>query len=305
MMEKSEIKRVASIGECMVELRDLGSGQLERGFGGDTLNTAVYMARHLGEHARVEFVTALGDDPFSEEMLDSWRREGLGTSHVVRLAGRRPGLYVIKTDETGERSFFYWRGESAARELLRDPRCRDALERVEEYDLVYLSGITLGILDQDSRDGLLNLLDNVRTNGGLVAFDGNFRPALWSSFDLARTEMEKLLRRSDIALPSFDDESRLFGDRTPEETLERLRALGVDEAVVKNGAETGLVLSESNVTRVSPEKANNVVDTTAAGDSFNGAFLAARLMGRSAMDAAMAGHKLAAHVVTKRGAIVD
>ncbi len=304
-MANTQAIRVAAIGECMVELRDLGDGHLSRGFGGDTLNTAVYMARRLEDAAVVEYVTALGDDPFSEEMTDAWRHEGLGLSHVVRLPGRRPGLYVIKTDETGERSFFYWRGEAAARDILKEPACRSALEGILDYDLVYLSGITLGILDGESRDELLALLDRVKAKGGKIAFDGNFRPALWPSFDVARSEMEKLLRRCDIALPSFDDEANLCGDASPDETIKRLQALGVGEAVVKNGAEDCLVLSDNAVTVVSPQKATDVVDTTAAGDSFNGAYLAARLMGQSAVEAAEAGHRLAAYVVTKRGAIVE
>lgn len=304
-MEDSALKRVAAVGECMVELRDLGDGTLSRGFGGDTLNTAVYMARALKDKAAVEYVTALGDDPFSEEMMSAWRREGLGTSHVVRLPNRRPGLYIIKTDETGERSFFYWRGEAAARDILNDPACRNALDEILDYDLVYLSGITLGILDDDSRARLLALLDRVKANGGRIAFDGNFRPALWPSFEVARAEMEKLLELSDIALPSFDDESKLFGDKSPQETIERLQSLGVGEAVVKNGAEDCLVLSDGSVRLISPQKALDVVDTTAAGDSFNGAYLAARLLGQPAAAAAEAGHKLAAYVVTKRGAIVD
>ncbi|TQV71960.1 sugar kinase [Denitrobaculum tricleocarpae] len=304
-MENASLKRVAAIGECMVELRDLGDGTLSRGFGGDTLNTAVYMARRLEDTAAVEYVTALGDDPFSEEMMDAWRHEGVGISHVVRLPGRRPGLYVIKTDETGERSFFYWRGEAAARDILSDPACRSALDTIVDYDLIYLSGITLGILDNESRAELLVLLDRVKAKGGLIAFDGNFRPALWPSFEIARAEMEKLLQRCDIALPSFDDEASLFGDKSPQDTVARLQALGVGEAVVKNGAEDCLVLADGTVSVVTPQKASNVVDTTAAGDSFNGAYLAARLLGQSAVEAAEAGHRLAAYVVTKRGAIVD
>ena len=301
----SDFKRVAAIGECMVELRDLGAGKMERGFGGDTLNTAVYMARQASGSASVDYVTALGDDPFSDEMLEAWQKEGLNTSLVARLPGRRPGLYVIKTDETGERSFFYWRGEAAARDLLKDPFGLKAVESLVGYDLVYLSGITLGILDGESRSRLFSLLDEIKAEGGRVAFDGNFRPALWPSFDVARAEMEKALRRSDIALPSFDDEASLFGDGSPEETLERLRGLGVREAVVKNGAETGLLLSENQVTAVTPKKVIEVVDTTAAGDSFNGAYLAARLLGRTAVEAVAEGHKLAAYVVARRGAIVD
>ncbi len=305
MTQSPDKKRIAAIGECMVELRDLGGGHMERGAGGDTLNTAVYMARSMGAAGSVDYVTALGDDPFSEEMLAAWRAEGLGTDLVARYLGRRPGLYMIRTDDSGERSFFYWRGEAAARDLLRDPLGLAALEKLIGYDLIYLSGITLGILDQDSRTRLYGLLEKIRSAGGRVAFDGNFRPALWPDFETARAEMEKALRLSDIALPSFDDEALLFGDASPEETLRRLRGLGLQEVVVKNGAESGLLLSEGQVTVVTPEPAKQVIDTTAAGDSFNGAYLAARSLGRPAQEAVSEGHKLAAYVVTKRGAIVD
>ncbi len=305
MTQSSELKRIAAIGECMVELRDLGDGRMERGFGGDTLNTAVYMARQTRGAASVDYVTALGDDPFSDEMLESWQKEGLGTTLIPRLPGRRPGLYIIKTDDSGERSFFYWRGEAAARDLLKDPLGIAALDRLIGYDLVYLSGITLGILDQDSRTRLYALLEQIKGEGGLIAFDGNFRPALWPNLETARAEMEKALRLSDIALPSFDDEANLCGDRSLEETVERLRGLGVREAVVKNGADAGLLLSDGKTSQFQPNKVENVVDTTAAGDSFNGAYLAARMLGTAPLQAVSEGHKLAGHVVTRRGAIVD
>src|SRR5258707_2128696 len=92
--------RVACIGECMIELKQAGSGLFSRGYGGDTLNTAVYLAR-LG--AGVDYITALGDDPLSDEMIARWAAEGVGTGLVVRLRGKLPGLYMIQTDVQGER----------------------------------------------------------------------------------------------------------------------------------------------------------------------------------------------------------
>ena len=106
--------RVACIGECMIELREQADGRLTRGFGGDTLNTAIYLAR-LG--VSVDYATALGDDGWSDEMLASWKAEGVGTDLVVRLPGRLPGLYVIQTDDKGERRFSYWRANAPARDL--------------------------------------------------------------------------------------------------------------------------------------------------------------------------------------------
>src|SRR4051794_13817570 len=101
---------IASIGECMIELRQMPDGSLTRFYGGDTLNTAVYLAR-LG--AAVDYVTALGDDPLSDEMIAGWRDEQIGTTRVVRLAGKLPGLYMIETNSAGERRFYHWREASA------------------------------------------------------------------------------------------------------------------------------------------------------------------------------------------------
>src|SRR6516225_8357408 len=104
--------KVACIGECMIELRQSVGDQLSRGFGGDTLNTAVYLAR-LG--LMVDYVTALGDDPISDEMIAGWAAEGVGTGWVARLPGKLPGLYLIQTDAAGERRFYHWRESSAVR----------------------------------------------------------------------------------------------------------------------------------------------------------------------------------------------
>ncbi len=125
--------RVASIGECMIELRERPDGRLDRSFGGDTLNTAVYLAR-LG--VAVDYVTALGDDPWSDEMVAAWAREGVGTGLARRVPGRLPGLYIIQTDPSGERSFLYWRDSAAARMLFDPPHGVALGERLVGYDVL-------------------------------------------------------------------------------------------------------------------------------------------------------------------------
>src|SRR5258707_5984008 len=134
--------RVACIGECMIELSETADGQLWRSYGGDTLNTAVYLAR-LG--VAVDYVTALGDDPFSDQMLEGWGREGVGTTLIPRLFGRLPGLYVIRRDAHGERSFYYWRDRAPARELFDLPQTASIIESLVDCGVLYLSGITLSL----------------------------------------------------------------------------------------------------------------------------------------------------------------
>ena len=112
--------RVIAIGECMVELARGSDGRFGLAYGGDTFNTAVYMARGGVD---VGYATALGDDPYSAGILALAETERVGTSLIEIMAGRMPGLYVIETTPEGERTFRYWRDAAAARDLFRG-RCR-------------------------------------------------------------------------------------------------------------------------------------------------------------------------------------
>lgn len=298
-------KHVATIGECMIELRHADAQTLRVGFGGDTLNTAVYLAR-VGRAAgiAVDYVTALGDDRYSDDMLAAWQAEGVGTGLVARLPGRLPGLYIIRTDERGERFFTYFRSAAAARDMLRDGRDREIEQRLAGYACVYLSGVTLSFLDPPQRRALLDLLSRLRAGGTLVAFDGNYRPAGWTAPDEARHWMGEILRRSDIALPTLDDEQRLFGDGDARACAARLHGLGVREIAVKVGSAGALISAGEESVTVAPAAVPQVVDTTAAGDAFNAGYLFARLTGREPAAAAAAGNRLAAAVIQHPGAII-
>jgi len=299
------MKRMACIGECMVELSEHPDGTLTRSFGGDTLNTALYLAR-LG--MPVDYVTALGDDPFSDEMLQAWAAEGIGTGLISRVPGQLPGLYLIRTDAGGERRFFYWRDSAPVRQLFRLPQA-DAIEAALcRADLIYLSGITLSLFDDNSRDRLFGVLARARDQGARVAFDTNFRPRGWPDPAAARRVYDRAFRGSDVVLASVEDHMLLYGSAEPEAVIDRLRAAGVAEAVVKLMRPACHVVCESLAQGqgevVEAEAVTDVVDTTAAGDSFAAAYLAARRAGSDPAAAARAGHRLAGTVVRHRGAVI-
>lgn len=293
--------KVACVGEVMIELIAKEGNTAELNVAGDTYNTAVYLAMVAPELA-VDYVTVLGQDTFSDRILDHMAKYNVGRDAVARHPTRMPGLYAIETDASGERSFTYWRSASAAKTLF-DEDGRDPFETLRPYDIVLLSGISLAILSQDQRDRLYTALDSYRAKGGTVVFDGNYRPHLWNDTPLARREMEAIWRRTDIALPSVDDEMLLFEDSTEAHVLTRLASYGIKAGVLKCGASGPVDLGPGrNRPTVAP--ATNVVDTTAAGDSFNAGYLAALAKGQTAEDAMVAGHNLALQVIAKRGAIV-
>lgn len=290
--------RVAAIGECMLELSGSGS-EWHMGHAGDTLNT-LWALRALIAEAETDYVTAFGDDPFSAAQRGFLADAGIGTAASPVIAGARPGLYAI-TLEGAERSFTYWRSDSAARRLADDRARLD--ESVAGAWLVYFSGITLAILDARGRSNLLGALAGARSAGALVAFDPNHRPRLWEHADAARDAIGRALAITDIALPTFEDEKGLFGDESPHQTVARMRDAGVGEIAVKNGAEAALVAAAGKDPVEVPAMAVDAVDTTGAGDAFNGGYLAARLLGQSPKDAARAGHRTAAATVGIRGAL--
>jgi 2-dehydro-3-deoxygluconokinase len=297
--------RVACIGECMIELNQRDRETLALAFGGDTLNTAVYLARvNPRERLAVDYITALGDDPYSDAMIAMWQGEGIGTGSVARLRGKLPGLYLIRIDDKGERRFFYYRSAAAARELFADARTTPLLTTLADYDLVYFSAITLSILGEGARERFFTALAAARAKGCRIAFDSNYRPAGWPDPAAARAVIARFLTCVDIALPTFDDEAALFEDDNAETTAARYANAGIREIVVKLGAQGCLLDIDGERRRVAVSRPIKPVDTTAAGDSFNAGYLSGRLAGRSPHDAAMAGHRLAAAKIAHRGAII-
>lgn len=295
-------KRFVSIGECMVEMSGGEARNYRLGFAGDTLNTAWYARALLEEDWQVDYVTALGDDLYSTQMRAFFAENRIGTDHIATVPGRRPGLYLIHQAD-GDRHFTYWRDRSAAKLLADDRTALDAA--LAGADLVYFSGITLAILDDHARGRLLHAIVTARDNGARVAFDPNVRPALWSSPEVMRSVLTVGATLSDIVLPTHSDEKPIFGDQNPAETATRYLDLGVSEVVVKDGADPALVATADASTSVAPPPGAMVVDATGAGDSFNGAYLSARMAGIAPAEAARQAHAVAARVIAHRGALID
>src|SRR4051794_13203765 len=297
-----EKNRVIAVGEVMVELARGNDGRFGMSCGGDTFNTAVYLARAGIE---VSYATALGDDPYSDSMVAMAAAEGIKTDLMLRVPGRLPGLYTIETDQKGERRFRYWRGEAPARELFELPDWNRIAESMMGARLIFFSGITLSLYSNTGLGRLLAIIEMARQQGAKIAFDGNFRPQGWKG-DLPRTRtvFMEALKRVDIALPAYDDEAVLWGDPSPEATVERLQAFGIGEIVVKNGPNSALVAAGGKSEFIPVPEVVVPVDLTAAGDGFNAAYLAARMADKAPTEAAAAAHHLAGQVIRHRGALM-
>jgi 2-dehydro-3-deoxygluconokinase len=295
-------KRIVAVGEVMMELTRGSDGRFALSCGGDTFNTAIYLARaSIG----VAYATALGDDRYSDRVLALATAEGIGTDLILRAPGRVPGLALIETGEHGELSGSYWRDTAPARDLFELPQWARIAEGLVAARMIYFSGITLSLYSNTNLGRFIAALEMARKNGAKIVFDGNFRPKEWKG-DVARIRAVYIeaLKRVDIALPTYDDEAVLWGDPSPEATVERLQAFGIGEIAVKNGQHSALIASDGGHEFVPVLEVVEPLDTTAAGDSFNAAYLAARLAGAAPATAASAGHKLAAQKIRHRGALM-
>ncbi|WP_417720913.1 sugar kinase [Salipiger sp.] len=291
-----------ALGEIMVELAQTGEASYRRGFAGDTFNTAWYARRLLPEDWSVSYGTCVGEDAVSDEMLAFIAAQRVDTTTIRRLQDRTVGLYMISLKD-GERSFSYWRGQSAAKTLADDLGWLDGILKGRE--MIHFSAITLAILPPEKREYFCGALTRARQKGAIVAFDTNLRPRLWEGPEAMRKGLMLGARTADIVLPSFDEEEALFGDTSPQQTLARYREAGAELVAVKQGG-GDLVLwqRDSGDAVIPPVRVDTVVDTTAAGDSFAAGLLAGLATGKPAGDAAQDAMALAAKVIQSTGALV-
>ena len=291
---------IAILGECMLEFSRQDTGDYRLSFGGDTLNTALYLARNGGA---CDYFTAVGDDPFSLNMINDWESEGIGVNHVKIKKNQTSGLYIIQNDNSGERTFHYWRSASPARSYLSDFPI--VLDELKKYPMIFLTGITLAIYSEQVRKTLFAFLTRYRKLGGIVIFDNNFRANNWESKSVAKQVYKKMMNLTDVALLSFDDEIQMHGEHSIEKCLAQWLSAGVREVIIKRGSKDCLGYKDGDTTFVPTDLVEHPIDTTAAGDAFNGAYLAAKQAGQSLVEGIKNANYCSSVVIMNKGAIID
>lgn len=308
---------IAVIGECMIELSGQPFKTMQQSFGGDIVNTAIYLKQLAKEDINVHFVSSVGQDALSDALIKQWQHHGIDTTHVLKNKDKHVGLYMIQNDAQGERVFHYWRNDSAARYLMQRPEIDHVFEALESFDAIYLSGISLAILPAADCETLLVKLANIRELGVSIIYDSNYRSALWQysgseiglsteqSLERAKTVNKQMFAITDLALITLDDEQALWQDTNLESCRDRLEQFGIKELVLKDGANGCQHSSKGSHSLFPTDKVAQVIDTTAAGDSFNAGFLSYWLREQPIAACAKAGNLTAGQVIQKKGAVVD
>lgn len=284
---------ILCLGEPLVEFVRLENGLYQRSVGGDTSNAAVAAAR---QGASVGYLTALGGGRFGDCVITYWREEGVLADHVIRMEDAETGLNFVEPDPEG-RFFTYYRDHSAA-SLMRPADLPDGALRAARC--LHLSGITLAV-SEDLRATALAAMEVVASAGGAICLDTNLRLKLWD-IEAARQVTHDAMRRATIAVTSIDDSSHLTGLTDPAAIAAFHHDLGPEIVLVTMGGD-GCCLSVGGQAHVIPAAPATPVDSTGAGDSFAGGFLAWWLETGDPVLAARRAAVVAAGTVSGYGAV--
>ncbi len=288
----------------MLELRSASDTTFYRDYAGDTYNSAIY-AKRWNPELNVAFCSALGTDSISNDMTEAWKNHGIDCSLLLRSPDRLPGIYSISIDEHGERSFDYWREQSAATQLIPLLKQAGGASFIGAHDIIYVSGISFAILSDDHKQALLELLAELRSKGAKIAYDPNYRARMWQSTEHARTWNDRMYQHTDIAFPGLEDHAALYQHRDQQAIKQHLREHGVAEFVIKCDADGVYAYSDDVLVTHQPFiAAPQQIDSTAAGDSFAGTYLATRLGDASIEPSVKTAMGVAGLVVQHKGAIM-
>lgn len=296
------MKNIYFLGECMVELRSVGSSTMNQSFAGDVYNSAVYLKRSFS-NVNTSMVTAVGKDNLSVKMVNAFKAEDINTQFVFQHESKVPGMYLIETDDTGERSFTYWRNDSAAKKVV-EFLSNDVLAQFSAGDIFFFSGISLAIIDNEQRESFWQKLEQLKSSKVKIVFDPNYRARLWQNEVAAKVNFEKAFNLSDIVMPGVEDLEVLYGVSSSEQVIDFCKSYRFEEVIIKNGP-SSVITSAGNDTlthKITP--VTNVVDTTSAGDAFNGVYLGARLNNLPISESVQLAAKAAGTVIQHPGAII-
>lgn len=296
------MKKIIVIGECMIELSQDRDNLYRQAFAGDTINFAIYLKREFPK-ASIEYITVLGEDKFSKKMIDFFHSEDIETNYIDFIKNKNPGMYLIDT-KNGEREFSFWRNDSSAKKLFTTKSLKNIKQEALSSDMIYFSAITIAIMGKKGRENLYKILKKAKKRNVTIAYDSNYRPALYKNRKQALKLHNEALKYCNIFLPSFDDEKDLRKRITTKDIISNAKKQGIEEVVIKCG-KNDIIYHHKNKTKdIKVQALNKIVDSTSAGDSFNGGYLASRLQDNTIEQSIKKAQKLASTVIMHKGAII-
>jgi 2-dehydro-3-deoxygluconokinase len=296
----TQTRRIAALGEPLLELQPAEDGGVHLAFGGDVANSMICLSRILGAGTKsISLITALGDSSYSAWLRQRLMREGI---HVIEpsIEGE-PGIYGLPLDPTTRPGFSYWRAQSAARAFLQSADLTRFEDLLGDAQLLLVTGITLALCSNASFEHLCRWVERHR-DGCRVVFDCNFRRRLWDSETQARERIGTFERLASVIATGGEDEKTLWNATDTAQIIERASRMSA-EYLIRSGPEGCWVGSGREYQHVPTKPVTVAGDTAGAGDSHLAGYLAARISGYDRADAAAYANKAAAVIVSQSGSV--
>lgn len=299
-------------GEIMIEFSCSVNKTYIKDFAGDTYNCCWYfnkISKHAFENSlQIQYLTKLGGDRFSQKALQEIASQNIEVKFIQMHENSTMGLYIIQTDELGDRSFDYWRKHSAARQMFSAKK--DSLDHkaLKQADIIFFSGISIAILNEKNRKYLLSTLKEIKNNPShtIIIFDGNYRSRLWENHKTAQQWYRAFYEVVDLIMPSVEDEMLRCELTNKSDVIPNLMEEYRGEFIIKNGSEEVFYGNHIANNKLSTPIVTDVVDTTSAGDSFNAQYIFSKYVEKLSTKLAIKKAQiLAGKVIGKKGALIN
>ena len=292
---------VCSIGEAMIEISNIKNSLYNQSFAGDTLNFCNYLDK---KKLNAFFLSAIGKSEINQSLLDFVKSKNISTKYIKQINQFEIGLYLIKNKDNGEKQFFYWRDESAAKHYFNNIDFLNLYKELKNFDYIYFSGITLSIIHISKLSNFIKLLNLLKSKKIKIVFDFNIRPSRWNKKNL-NNFLDSVLKYVDICFLSGEDMNYWKNKNNIKSYEQIVRKYKLKHSIFRKNAKFTYVFLNKTRYVFKNKLLKTVVDTSGAGDGFNAAYLSNFIVNNDPVLALKAGSSLGSKIVMKKGAIVD
>ena len=292
---------VCSIGEAMIEISNIKNSLYNQSFAGDTLNFCNYLDK---KKLNAFFLSAIGKSEINQSLLDFVKSKNISTKYIKQINQFEVGLYLIKNKDNGEKQFFYWRDESAAKQYFNNIDFLNLYKELKNFDYIYFSGITLSIIHISKLNNFIKLLNLLKSKKIKIVFDFNIRPSRWNKKNL-NIFLDSVLKFVDICFLSGEDMNYWKNKNDIKSYEQIVRKYKLKHSIFRKNAKFTYVFLNKTRYVFKNKLLKTVVDTSGAGDGFNAAYLSNFIVNNDPVLALKAGSSLGSKIVMKKGAIVD
>ena len=293
--------KICAIGECMMELTNAKHALYSQSIAGDTLNFTSYLDKKI---FNTSYFTAVGTSDVSKRVISFLQKQKIKTNLVSRISSHEIGLYLIENSKVGEKIFYYWRDNSAAKFFFNNQNIKQYQNQLKKFQYVYFSGITLSLFDNNNFHKFLSLIEFLKKKQIKIIFDFNIRIKRWSKKKLF-SYFSKILPFVDILFASGEDLNFFKSDASLKTFKNLIQKYNIEHGIYRNNARLNYSFYKDKRYFIKNKIKNKVIDTSGAGDGYNAVYISKFIKFNDPQKALHAASEIGAKIIMKKGAIVN